>query len=65
MQFDQSTTSAESTGAVDNLLQRFSELPKDEQDAFIEALIRKEKIQRIMNLVAKYAKNRIEDIRDP
>jgi hypothetical protein len=65
MQFDQSTTSAESTGAVDNLLQRFSELPKDDQDAFIEALIRKEKIQRIMNLVAKSAQAKIEGIRNP
>lgn len=67
MQFDQSTPSAPSTciSAVDDLLQRFDELAEDDQDVFIEALIRKENIQRIMMLVSKYAKDRIDGIRDP
>jgi len=65
MQFDQSTPSARSTGAIDDLLRQFNELSRDEQDVFIEALIRKEKIQRIMNLVAKCAQAEIDRIRDP
>ncbi|MFE4108457.1 hypothetical protein [Almyronema epifaneia] len=67
MQFDSSTPSARSAGvgSVDDLLRRFDELAEEDQGVFIEALIRKEKIQRIMNLVAKCAKTRIEDIRDP
>jgi hypothetical protein len=67
MQFDPSTSSAESVGvgAVDDLLRRFDELAEEDQGAFIEALIRKEKIYRIMNLVAKCAQARIEGSRDP
>jgi hypothetical protein len=65
MQFDQTMPSARSAGVtVDGLLRQFDELAEDDQDAFIEALIRKEKIQRIMNLVAKCAKARIDEIRD-
>ncbi|WP_008310675.1 hypothetical protein [Leptolyngbya sp. PCC 6406] len=51
--------------AVDDLLYRFDDLAEADQGAFIEALIRKEKIQRIMDLVAKCAQARIEGIRDP
>ena len=67
MQFDQSTSSARPTGirAVDDLLRQFDELAEDDQGAFIEALIRKEKIQRIMMLVSKCARDRIDGIRDP
>jgi hypothetical protein len=67
MRFNQSAPSARSIGigAVDDLLRQFNELAEDDQDAFIEALIRKEKIQRIMMLVAKCAKDRIDRIRDP
>lgn len=61
MQFDEST----SAEAVDDLLRRFDELTEDEQTAFIEALIRKETIQRIMNLVSKCAKAKIDEIQDP
>jgi hypothetical protein len=65
MQFDQAMPSARSAGVtVDNLLRQFDELAEDDQDAFIEALIRKERIQRIMNLVAKCARARIDEIRD-
>lgn len=66
MQFNSSTPSGRSAGvgAVDDLLRRFDELAEEDQSAFIEALIRKEKIQRIMNLVAKCAQARIDEIRD-
>jgi hypothetical protein len=65
MQFDKAMPSARSAGVtVDNLLRQFDELAEDDQDAFIEALIRKERIQRIMNLVAKCARARIDEIRD-
>ena len=51
--------------AVDDLLQRFDELAEDDQGVFIEALIRRERIQRIMMLVSKCAKDKIDGIRDP
>lgn len=66
MQFDPSTPSAKSAGvgAVDDLLRQFDELAEEDQGAFIEALIRKEKIYRIMNLVAKCTKAKIDEIQD-
>jgi hypothetical protein len=65
MQFDQTIPSARSAGVtVDDLLRQFDKLAEDDQDAFIEALIRKARIQRIMNLVAKCARARIDKIRD-
>lgn len=66
MQFDSSTSSARSAGvgAIDDLLRQFDELAEKDQGVFIEALIRKEKIQRIMNLVAKCTQAEIDRIRD-
>jgi hypothetical protein len=49
---------------VEGLLQQFEQLPEEDKGVFIEALIKREKIQHIMNLVSKCAKSRIDRLQD-
>lgn len=63
MQSDKISSSANAVG-VNVLLRQFDELAEEEKDAFVERLIRRAGIQRVMNLVAICARAEIENIRD-